>query len=257
MEKTAQINKVVKSYFEKNKDVDIVPAKDRMPEFIKAGIFTKDNKNGLPIRKVLRDLKETNQLHLIPFAHGVQKTKNTNWFFIPSNKSIPKISVAPPKVKQVTTTSKSKTSKKHRDEDYIIDLCDAILGIKASRQYRFDFLLGDLHTNGVTRTKLPVDAYYASKNLVIEFHETQHTEAVRHFDKPNKITVSGVHRGKQRAKYEQLRRDLLPEHGIQLVELDYSLFEVTSQKKLVRNKKRDTEVLKAILKKFDARGGNW
>ncbi|WP_220466908.1 hypothetical protein [Cellulophaga baltica] len=249
MEKTAQINKVLQSYFEKNKDVDIVPAKELMPELIKAGIFTKDNRNGKPIREVLRNLKATNQLHLIPFAHGIQKTKNTSWFFIPSNKPISKTSVAPPIVKRATTTTKSKTTKKHRDEDYIIDLCDAILGIKASRQHRFDFLLGDLHSNGVTRTKLPVDAYYASKNLVIEFHETQHTEAVSHFDKPNKMIVSGVHRGEQRAQYEQLRRDLLPEHGIQLVELDYILFEVTSQKKLVRNKKMDTEVLKAILNK--------
>lgn len=250
MDKTAQINKVVKSYFEKNKDVDIVPAKDLMPEFIKAGIFIKDHKNGLPIRKVLRDLKETNQLHLIPFAHGVQKTTNTYWFFIPSNKPIPKIKVTSTKAKKETSPKKSKPAKKHKDEDYIIDLCDAILGIKASRQHRFDFLLGDLHSNGVTRTKLPVDAYYASKNLVIEFHERQHTEAVSHFDKPNKMTVSGVYRGKQRAKYEQLRRDLLPEHGIQLVELDYSLFEVTSQKKLVRDKKNDIEVLKEILKKI-------
>ncbi|QXP58057.1 hypothetical protein H0I25_04995 [Cellulophaga sp. HaHa_2_95] len=249
MEKTAQINKVLQSYFEKNKDVDIVPAKDLMPEFIKAGIFAKDHKNGLPIRKVLRDLKETNQLHLIPFAHGIQKTTNTSWFFIPSNKPIPKISVAPPKAKIVATSKTSKTANKHRDEDYIIDLCDEILGVKASRQHRFDFLLGDLHSNGVTRTKLPVDAYYASKNLVIEFHERQHTEAISHFDKPNKMTISGVHRGEQRAKYEQLRRDLLPKHGIKLVELDYSLFEVTSQKKLVRNKNRDMEVLKAILKK--------
>lgn len=250
MDKTAQINSVLQSYFEKNKDVDIVPAKDLMPDFIKAGIFTKDHKNGLPIRKVLRNLKKTNQLHLIPFAHGVQKTKNTNWFFIPSNKPIPKIKIAPSKVKRGTSPKKSIPAKKHRDEDYIIDLCDDILGIKASRQHRFNFLLGDLHSNGVTRTKLPVDAYYASKNLVIEFHERQHTEAVSHFDKPNKMTVSGVHRGEQRAKYEQLRRDLLPEHGIQLIELDYSLFQVTSQKKLLRNKKNDIELLKAILNKI-------
>lgn len=249
MEKTAQINKVVQSYFEKNKDWVMVPAKDLMPELIKAGIFIKDHRNGLPIRKVLRNLKASNQLHLIPFAHGVQKTKNTNWFFIPSNQSIPKVIRATPKVKRLATTSKSTTKKKHKDEDYIIDLCDEILGIKASRQHRFDFLQGDLHSNGVLRTKLPVDGYYAPKNLVIEFHERQHTEAVSHFDKPNKMTVSGVHRGEQRAKYEQLRRDLLPENGIQLVELDYSLFEVTSQKKLVRNKKRDTEVLKVILNK--------
>jgi hypothetical protein len=244
-----QINKVVKSYFEQHKDVDMVPAKDLMPEFIKAGIFIKDHKNGLLIRKVLRKLKSTNQLHLLPFAHGIQKTKNTNWFFIPSNKSKPKIKSAALKAKSVTASSKATTKKKHKDEDYIIDLCDEILGVKASRQHRFDFLVGDLHSNGISRTKLPVDAYYAPKNLVIEFHERQHTEAVSHFDKPHKMTVSGVDRGKQRAKYEQLRRDVLPEHGITLLELDYSLFEVTSQKKLVRNKNRDKEVLASILNK--------
>ena len=124
MDKTVQINKVLQSYFEKNKDVDIVPAKNLMPEFIKAGIFTKDHKNGLPIRKVLHNLKKTNQLHRIPFAHGVQKTKNTNWFFIPSNKPIPKIKVAPSKIKRGTSPKTSIPEKKHRDEDYIIDLCD-------------------------------------------------------------------------------------------------------------------------------------
>ena len=126
MDKTVQINSVLKSYFEKNKDVTMVHAKDLMPEFIKVGIFAKDHRNGLPIRKVLRDLKETNQLHLIPFAHGVQKTKNTSWFFIPSNKSIPKIKSAAPKVKRVTTSTKSTPKTKHKDEDYIIDFCDVI-----------------------------------------------------------------------------------------------------------------------------------
>lgn len=249
IDKAEPINKVVQTYFVKNKDVDIVPAKDLMPEFVKAGIFTKDHRNGLPIRKVLRKLQQTGQLHRMPCAHGVQKAKNTSWFFISSNKSIPKVETARPKVKKAQIPSSPTANKKHKDEDYIIDLCDEILGIKASRQHRFDFLLGDLHSNGVSRTKLPVDAYYAPKNLVIEFHERQHTEAVSHFDKPNKMTVSGVHRGVQRAKYEQLRRDLLPKHGIQLLELDYSLFEVNSQKKLVRNKRSDIKVLEGILKK--------
>ncbi len=30
--------------------------------------------------------------------------------------------------------------KKHSDEQYIIDLCDRILSLKASRQHKFDFL---------------------------------------------------------------------------------------------------------------------
>lgn len=243
------INSVIKSYFEKNKDVVMIPAKDLMPEFVKAGVFAKDHKNGLPIRKVLRELNANNQLHLLPFAHGVKKAKNTSWFFIPSSKSIPKIDSAIPRVKQVTTRSRVTTPKKHKDEDYIIDLCDEVIGATASRQHRFDFLVGDLHSNGATRTKLPVDAYYASKNLVIEFHERQHTEAVSHFDKPNKMTVSGMHRGEQRARYEQLRRDILPQHGIQLLEIDYSSFKVSGSKKLVRDKENDIQVIESLLGK--------
>lgn len=38
------------------------------------------------------------------------------------------------------------------DESYVIDLCDEVLGIKASRQHKFDFLTGD------TGHRLPVDA---------------------------------------------------------------------------------------------------
>ena len=64
-----------------------------------------------------------------------------------------------------------------RDEDYVIDLCDEVLGLKASRQHRFDFLTGD------TGCKLPVDAYYEEKKLVVEYHEKQHTEDVPFFNR--------------------------------------------------------------------------
>lgn len=57
-----KINRVIESYFKKNTSLTIVPAKKLMPGFISAGIFTKDKKNGLPIRKILRALDKTNQL---------------------------------------------------------------------------------------------------------------------------------------------------------------------------------------------------
>lgn len=125
------------------------------------------------------------------------------------------------------------------DESYVIDLCDEVLKLKALRQHRFDFLKGD------SGTKLPVDAYYPSLNLVVEFRERQHTEEVKFFDK--RQTVSGVGRGEQRKLYDQRRREVLPKHGIKLIELDYSDFEHTRNKKLVRNKEAD---LKVIMKKL-------
>ncbi len=129
--------------------------------------------------------------------------------------------------------------RKNSDESYVIDLCDEVLNTKAYRQHHFQFLKGD------SGKKLPVDAFYPSINLVIEFKEKQHTEEVNFFDK--RQTVSGVNRGKQRFIYDQRRRDVLPENGIKLIEFDYSEFEHTSKKKLVRNKIADINVIKSKL----------
>ncbi len=82
MDKIARINAVIKQYFDSNPSVSIIRAKDLMPEFIKAGIFAKDHRNGLPIREILRDLDAINALHRIPYVSPERKTKNTFWFFV-------------------------------------------------------------------------------------------------------------------------------------------------------------------------------
>lgn len=124
------------------------------------------------------------------------------------------------------------------DEHYVIDLCDEILGQTASRQHRFDFLRGD---SGIA---LPVDAYYASLSLVIEYHESQHSESTPFFDK--KQTVSGVSRGEQRRIYDQRRQDVLPKHGINVVVIPYTAF--GSTKKMVRDPQSDKLVIMRILR---------
>ncbi|MCC7292675.1 MAG: hypothetical protein IT449_11510 [Phycisphaerales bacterium] len=118
-------------------------------------------------------------------------------------------------------------SRKDSDEAWIIDVCDKVLGLTASRQHTFPFLVGD------TGRKLPVDAYYEKLNLVIEYREKQHTESVPHFDK--RMTVSGVHRGEQRKLYDQRRRDVLSKHGIQLVELAVADFRHSARMRLDRD----------------------
>lgn len=142
--------------------------------------------------------------------------------------------------KNVLDMLKSGSSRKGSDEEYVINLCDEVLGLRASRQHRFDFLKGD------TGRKLPVDAYYEELKLVVEYHECQHTEAVPLFD--NKPTVSGVSRGEQRRNYDERRRNILPQHGINLVIISYSDF--GTSKKLVRNHDKDFEVVKEKLKEF-------
>lgn len=137
------------------------------------------------------------------------------------------------------TAEKKATIGKRADSDeyYVIGLCNEVLGLTAQQQYKFPFLLGD---NG---RSLPVDAYYESLHLVIEYYEKQHTESVKFFDR--KMTVSGVSRGEQRKIYDERRRTELPKHGIKLVVIDYSNF--GDSEKLIRNHAHDIEVVRQIL----------
>jgi len=136
-----------------------------------------------------------------------------------------------------------------KDEHYVLDLCDKALGLTSSRQHKFDFLLGDRNAKGVA-AKLPADSFYQKLNLVVEYCERQHTESVKFFDKPNKMTVSGVHRGEQRKIYDDRRKDVLPKKNIHLVEISYSDFNYDRQKKIIRNPMTDVEIVKLKLKRF-------
>ena len=240
MEKIAQINQVVAAYFEMNSSVPEVPAKDLMPHFIKAGIFPQDHRDGLPLRKILRKLDDSNQLHLIPFVYADRKATNVKWYFRRNNTtnySRPK--VVAQKIEKLKATAKTSD----RDENYVLDLCDEVLNLKGSRQHKFDFLTGD------SGRKLPVDVFYKEHNLVIEYREYQHTNAVKHFDKPDKMTVSGVHRGEQRKIYDQRRRDVLPAKGIKLIEIDYTDF-THSKNRIVRDKEKDMDVVRKMLEAY-------
>ena len=244
--KINNINNAIEAFFNKDTTIKIVPAKDLMPEFIKAGIFTKDNKNGKPIRDILRELDRTAQLKLIPYLHAERKDDNTFWYFIPKNEPAPSTPY-----KQEQASIKKETGSQARllsDETYIIDLCDTVLEQKAERQKRFDFLLGDFHKDGVSRTKLPVDAFYQRYHLVIEFKEAQYSASTEIFDKPDVKTVSGVNRGEQRLIYDQRRASLLPENGIKLIEISFDMFKYDSQNNIIRNMQLDIMKVREILK---------
>lgn len=107
------------------------------------------------------------------------------------------------------------------------------------RQYRFPFLAGD------SGTPLPVDAYYPDLKLVVEYRERQHTEPVKFFDR--RQTVSGVSRGEQRRMYDQRRRDVLPQHGIRLVEIGVEDLCHNGSKRLHRNRQGDKKVIAGLL----------
>ena len=133
-----------------------------------------------------------------------------------------------------------------KDETYVIDLCDEILGQKASRGHRFDFLRGDPTKRGIG-VALPVDAYYPALKLVLEYHERQHCESVPFFDR--KIVSTGITRGAQRKKYDLLRIAILPQNGITLLILCYKEFGHSPSKRLLRTS-HDREVVRIRLERF-------
>jgi hypothetical protein len=236
------INQVIETFFATNKDVKIIPAKDLMPYFIKNGIFIRDSKNGKPIRDVLRELSANNKLHLIPSTIAEKKKVNTNWYFSISNTNKNTES-------QVLPINSLERKQSIKDEHYIVDLCDEMLNLKGKRQYTFDFLRGDSGTNKKGK-KLPVDVYYQELNLVVEYLERQHFERVPFFDKPNKITASGVTRGEQRKIYDARRNEVLPKNGIKLIQIPYYNFGLNRSKQLIKNKKEDRKVIFDILKEY-------
>jgi hypothetical protein len=157
------------------------------------------------------------------------------------------IKIAKPKTVSKPNNKTVKPSTK--DEQYVLDICDKVLQQTSSRQHKFDFLFGDTNSNGKA-AKLPVDAYYEKLKLVVEYRERQHTESVTFFDKPERITVSGVHRGEQRKIYDERRRKLIPQYGLTLVEISFTDFNHDNQKRIIRNVNQDTEVIKKLLQTY-------
>lgn len=239
-----QINDVIAEYFNTHSE-DYIPAKDIMPALINAGVFTKDTKKGLPFRKILRKLDEENSLDKIPFVHAERVEKNTYWYLVRKGaKYTPKV--------ETTTTSKKQLAISKRvnsDEHYILNLCDELLNDSAFRQHRFPFLLGDFHKDKISRTKLPVDGYYQTLNLVIEYH-VKHSEESVHLDKTELKTVSGVSRYQQIKIYDQRKRDVLERKNINLIEINYYAFEYDSEMNIVRSKEKDIEIVKDLIKDY-------
>lgn len=237
-ERIERINCVLKEYFCQPPNAGTIPAKDFMSLFIEAGIFNKDEKNGLPIRKLLRELDDSNELSSIPFVIKQQKALNRNWFFSDSNYSpIPEFST----LEEIQNTQSNK-SRENSDEYYVIGLCNEVLGIEAIHQATFDFLKDD------TGAGLKVDAYYEPLKLVVEYMEIQHFKKGMFGNKY--CPASGMYRDNQRAMYDQRRRDILPKHGIKLVEIKYSDFAYNSKYRLLRNKEEDIKVIRKLLESY-------
>jgi len=133
-----------------------------------------------------------------------------------------------------------------QDQHYVTDLCDAALGVPASREHRFAWLLGDVSPKTGRQVRLPVDAYWESLGLVMEFQEEQHSQSVKHFDKPDVLTVSGVHRGVQRRLYDERKAQLIPANGLRLVVIHKDQFTVR-RKHIVPTWDHDIETVRRLV----------
>lgn len=78
--KVPYINEVLKEYFCKHPGETIL-AKDLMDEFMKVGLFKRNDKDGQPIRNVLNELDEDGRLDWIPYAYAERKNAKTFWYF--------------------------------------------------------------------------------------------------------------------------------------------------------------------------------
>ncbi len=73
LHRIGRIDQLVRDYFEKNKSVNEVLSKELMPLFIDKGIFTKNHRDGLPIRNLLRELDAENKLNLLKTCKSYAK----------------------------------------------------------------------------------------------------------------------------------------------------------------------------------------
>jgi hypothetical protein len=108
-----------------------------------------------------------------------------------------------------------------RTANYVLSLLDQLLG-PGEREKRFAWAVGDQSPKTKRAARLPFDAVWEDRRLIVEIDEDQHREVTTYFDKPDRLTVSGVHRGQQRRIYDQRKRAGALANGYVVVAIAWS-----------------------------------
>ena len=233
-----KINEIISKYFEEH-DNAWIPAKNLMPDLIKAGVFNKDNKKGLPLRKLLRSLDKNNTLDQIPCAHAERNEKDVYWYIVREGATYSPTIATP----TITNKQKALNAIENSDETFILNLCDEILNHTAVRKHTFDFLLGDMHKNSKSRTKLPIDAFYKDLKLAIEF-EGYFKEEVA------KEGFLDSARTSQIDIYKKRKKDYLDKKEIKLITINYKSFECDENGAINRESDNISVILNGKLRDF-------
>ena len=241
-----RINEAVDAYFESHADIQQFSAKKIMPDLVKNGVFIRDIKNGMPLRQVLRALDIQGELELVPRAYAERIGADIYWYFVREGSEYISNHVSDvPNAKERKAIERTES-----DETYLIVLIDELLNQSGARKQTFDFLLGDIHQNGKTRTELPLDLYYRELKLAIEFVEHPESAKAKHDPKQEKLTVSGISRAEQRIKYLNRKKKVLAKKEMHFVEIPLIAFDLNDSFKLIRSKENDERVLRGLLSEF-------
>jgi hypothetical protein len=127
---------------------------------------------------------------------------------------------------------------------YVVGLLSELLGAPTETEARFPWALGDVSPRTRRAVQLPFDAYWQELNLIVEVDEDQHHRPVAHFDKPDVMTISGIHRGEQRRLYDQRKRDAARAEGYTVLEVPWPRRPPPSR----RDREQDTAVLRELLR---------
>lgn len=135
---------------------------------------------------------------------------------------------------------KTRRTREKSDERYVLDLVSDVLGVPYSWQHTFPDLAGDPGVRGNRRT-LPVDAFYPSLDLIVEYREKQHFQRVAIMDQ--RMTISGVPRSVQRRKYDEARQKWAETSGIRVLEIRFDELVHDRSGKLLRHRDEDRAVV--------------
>lgn len=130
-------------------------------------------------------------------------------------------------------------------QKYVTELLQTLLG-PAETEKRFPWCRGDARDSGSAGRPLPYDAVWEDRKLIVEVDERQHSESVAFFDKPHRLTVSGVHRGQQRRLYDERKARCARENGYTVIRIPAGAL-AWQGRRLLRDLPRDLSTLHNLL----------